>query len=407
MGSNTKQYLITNWKALLEDFSEQVKEGRYTKMPYINWREFNSVKPPERFYFYTHTPSESEWYASFQFNDRHYTFNAKTEEGEDSFGAFLLDVGKNIAHCDYARLPESKIYEIKIPSSAYPSFDYNDTIEFAIQEKDYSSWLEKWNSIISTPTNISINTDAPNNITINTPNNTTIDNTTNKKENTKMNDMFNFDFGPASGFNFRMSPYGLAVRTEKNGWVAYNTQTNELMDVNVLNFDMDGMIYKMPVALAAIQKGDILMHCGKPVFVRGVGSDTVQVVDYANASVSSILPVKSPFGFNFFTKVVSLMDFQNINASSENPFGNMLPFLMMKNSKHSSDERPDVDPMVLMFLMNSGNANFMQNPMMMYLLLSKGENSDMLPFLLLTGMGASTSMTSGQTPAPSSNPANA
>jgi len=222
-----------------------------------------------------------------------------------------------------------------------------------------------------------------------------------------MNDMFNFDFGPASGYNFRMSPYGLAVRTEKNGWVAYNTQTNELMDVNVLNFDMDGMIYKMPVALAAIQKGDILMHCGKPVFVRGVGSDTVQVVDYANASVSSILPVKSPFGFNFFTKIVSLMDFQNINASSENPFGNMLPFLMMKSS---SDERSDIDPMVLMFMMNGSNTNFMQNPMMMYFLLSKGENSDMLPFLLLTGMGASTTpvaVASGQAPVATSNQANA
>lgn len=377
MGSNTKQYLITNWKALLEDFSEQVKEGKYVKMPYAKWREFNSVKPPERFYFYTHTPSESERYVSFQFSDKHYTFYA---EAESSFGAFLFDVGENIAHCDYARLPESKIYEVRIPASAYPSLNCNDTIEFTIQDED---WLKKWNSIIFTPNNI------------------TIDNTTNKKENTKMNDMFNFDFGPASGYNFRMSPYGLAVRTEKNGWVAYNTQTNELMDVNVLNFDMDGMIYKMPVALAAIQKGDILMHCGKPVFVRGVGSDTVQVVDYANASVSSILPVKSPFGFNFFVKIVSLMDFQNINASNENPFGNMLPFLMMKNSKHSSDENHEIDPMVLMFMMNGDNANFMQNPMMMYFLLNKGENSDILPFLMMT-------MNNGTTaPVVTPNPTNA
>lgn len=393
MGSNTKQYLITNWKALLEDFSEQVKEGRYAKMPYTEWREFNLVKPPERFYFYTHAPSESEWYVSFQFNGKHHTYSVETDEGEDSFGDFLLDVSKNIAHCDYACLPESKIYEVQIPASAYPSFEYNDTIEFTIQDGDYSSWLDKWNSIIST-----------------THTNLIIDNITNKKEKTTMNKMFNFDFGPVSGNQFRMSPYGLAVRTEKNGWIAYNAQANELIDVDVMNFDMDGMIYKMPVALAAIQKGDILMHSGKPVFVRGVGSDTVQVVDYANASVSSILPVKSPFGFNFFTKIVSLVDFQNINASNENPFGNMLPFLLMSNSNNSQDERTGIDPMILMLMMNGGNANFMQNPMMMYFLLNKGENSDMLPFLLLTGMGASTSMTSGQTPIPTSvtsSPANA
>lgn len=362
MGSNSKQYLITNWKALLEDFAEQVKEGRYTKMPYTEWREFNLVKPPERFYFYTHTLSESEWYVSFQFNGKHHTYNVKTEEGEDSFGAFLLDVGKNIAHCDYARLPENKIYEVRIPASAYPSLNCSDTIEFTIQDED---WLKEWNSIISTPNNI------------------TIDNTTNKKENTKMNDMFNFDFGPASGYNFRMSPYGLAVRTEKNGWVAYNTQTNELMDVNVLNFDMDGMIYKMPVALAAIQKGDILMHCGKPVFVCGVGSDTVQVVDYANASVSSILPVKSPFGFNFFVKIISLVDFSNLAANENNPFGNLLPFLMLKRDKCESEE--SMDPTFIYFLMNNHmNKETDFNPMMFYLLANKEKKTDILPFLFMT-----------------------
>ena len=388
------QIVITDWKGLLQDFSNLVAKGSYNKMSYKTWREFNTENIPAPRYFYRHNDKEEDSYATFQFNNNHYSFYAT----DTSFGTFLFNIGGLIKNgypdkSSYACLPDKKIYEVQIPASAYPSFHYNDTIEFTIQEEDYSSWLEKWNSIIST-----------------THTNLIIDNITNKKEKTTMNKMFNFDFGPVSRNQFRMSPYGLAVRTEKNGWIAYNAQTNELIDVDVMNFDMDGMIYKMPVALAAIQKGDILMHSGKPVFVRGVGSDTVQVVDYANASVSSILPVKSPFGFNFFTKIVSLVDFQNINASSENPFGNMLPFLLMSNSNNGHDERTGIDPMVLMLMMNGGNANFMQNPMMMYFLLNKGENSDMLPFLLLTGMGASTSMTSGQTPIPTSvtsSPANA
>ena len=199
------------------------------------------------------------------------------------------------------------------------------------------------------------------------------------KENEKMN-MFNFDFGPVSGNQFRMSPYGLAVRTEKNGWIAYDVNKKELMDVDVLNFDISKLVYKMPVALAAVKPGDILMHCGKPVFVREVatGGSTIQVINYADATVLDILPVKSPFGFNFYTKVCPLVDMTAMNANSDNPFGNILPFLLMGDNK-------DIDPMMLMMMMNGGQMDFTKNPMMLYFLMSqKGDKNDMLPFLMAT-----------------------
>lgn len=37
------------------------------------------------------------------------------------------------------------------------------------------------------------------------------------------------------------------------------------------------------------------------------------------------------FGFNFVTKVVSLMNFNAAQPSAENPFGNLMPFMMMSS----------------------------------------------------------------------------
>ena len=207
------------------------------------------------------------------------------------------------------------------------------------------------------------------------------------KENKKMDtsNLFKFDFGPASGNLFRMSPYGLAVKTQSNSWIAYNAKTGELMDVEVVNFDISKMIYRMPVALNAIKPGDILMHAGKPVFVKEIaaGGSTARVINYADATVVDILPVKSPFGFNFFTKVTPLFDFSNLGANSDNPFGNMLPFLML-----SGENSGDFDP-TLLFLAGSmnGGMDFTSNPMMLYFLMNRKDKSDILPFLMMMNNG--------------------
>ncbi len=209
-----------------------------------------------------------------------------------------------------------------------------------------------------------------------------------EKEKMDTSKMFNFDFGPASGNQFRMSPYGLAVRTAANGWVAFNAVSGELMDVDVINFDLSKMIYKMPVAQSAIAAGDILIHGGKPVFVRKADTDNgiVNVIDYSTASVMDILPVKSPFGFNFFTKVVCLVDMSGMSAASpDNPFGGLLPFLMMGDG--------DIDPMMLMFM--GGNANIMGNPMMMYFLMKDNDNKNLLPMLMMMNAGSMPSGNAG------------
>ena len=205
----------------------------------------------------------------------------------------------------------------------------------------------------------------------------------NEKENEKMNtsNLIKFDFGPVSSSRFRMSPYGIAVCTNNNGWVAYNKDSGEIFDVDVLNFDVSKFIYKMPVAQKDVAIGDILIHANQPVFVRAINENgTIEVVNYVDATVVNILPVKSPFGFNFFTKVCSLFDFSTLNADKDNPFGNMLPFLLMGGGEFNP----------LMFLaMNNGGKMDMNNPLMMYALMNgqgdkKNDDNSWLVALMMT-----------------------
>ena len=189
-----------------------------------------------------------------------------------------------------------------------------------------------------------------------------------EKENMDTNKMFaGFDFGPVDS-HIRMSPYGLAIRNAEGKYVSFDKETSSMMDVEIFNFEAQSFLFKMPVPVNQIAPGDIVVHMRKPMFVCSVNANTVFAVDIYNAEAKNIMPVKSPFGFNFVTKVVSLVDMTSANA--DNPFGNILPFLMMGEGKSFKDIMP--------FVMAT-NPAMMQNPMMMYALMGDGGfDKDML-----------------------------
>ena len=195
--------------------------------------------------------------------------------------------------------------------------------------------------------------------------------------------MFNFDFGPIKDNDaVRMSPYGLAVKNVNGTYQAYDKKNGEIMDVDIFNFKADNMFFKIPVAIDAIEAGDVIIFNRRPCFVFGFSEQgDVIAIDIAMGEKKTILPSKSPFGFNYITKIVSLVDnmFGGEAPSAENPFGNILPFMMM-----SEDNSSMKDMLPMMMLMN-GNAGGTIDPMMLYFMTKtdKGDNDSMLPFLLM------------------------
>lgn len=204
-----------------------------------------------------------------------------------------------------------------------------------------------------------------------------------KEENNKMdNKIFNFDFGPLKSDNVRMSMYGLAVKNRDGNYVAWDKENENILNVDILNFNGDGLMYKMPVPIKDIKDGDIIIHNRVPMFVVEVYEKTLGVIDIYSGESKTIILSKSPFGFDFATKVVSIIDFgamSNSAPSEDNPFGSMWPFLMFNGSD-------SIDPMMLA-LMCAGKGDSV-NPMMMYALLaSKGNNDNLLPLMLMMNGG--------------------
>lgn len=181
-----------------------------------------------------------------------------------------------------------------------------------------------------------------------------------KKENETMKGL-TFDFGPITSDAVRMSVYGIAVKNNAGTYVSYNSQTGEIMDVDILNFDGSQFMYKVPIGLNAIQQGDVIIHNRKPMIVDSVFDKDVSAVDVMGGERKVIMPTRSPFGFNFITKIVSVMDMVAPQAPSQDaPFGNMLPFLLMNND--NKQDNNGLDPMMLMFMLsgqNMGNMNMM------------------------------------------------
>lgn len=150
--------------------------------------------------------------------------------------------------------------------------------------------------------------------------------TENEKEKTTMKTNFNFDFGPVKG-GIKFSPFGLAIANKDGDYVVF--KDGAIVDTMGITFDINGMAYKMPVAIKDIKVNDLIMHQNKPVYVTGIKGNDIEVVDiYDGGEKKTFIPTTNTFGFNFATKVVSFINMDNMAPNGDNPFGNLLPFML-------------------------------------------------------------------------------
>lgn len=196
---------------------------------------------------------------------------------------------------------------------------------------------------------------------------------------------FNFDFGKITNDSIRMSMYGMAVKNTSGVWTAYDKSTGDLMDVDVFNFDGSNFLFKMPVAIKDIAVGDVIIHARKPMFVvsKTEAGDLV-AIDPVAGEKKTIMPTRSPFGFNFCTKIISLFDSlmpTTETPSVDNPFGSLWMFALLDNKQDTKDILP------MMLMMNGANMGSM-NPMMWMLMMDNdGSTKDnLLPLMILANM---------------------
>ena len=190
----------------------------------------------------------------------------------------------------------------------------------------------------------------------------------------------NMQFGPVKGYS--LSHLGIAIRNAEDRMVSYDKTKNEIVDVDLIDFNADNLVYAIPEAISKIAVGDVILHNGVPMFVKGRDATSLVVIDVENGEKKNILPTKSMFGFDFVTKIVSAIDFSATNASNEQPFGNLLPLLMMSNSK--SSKMKDMLPMILLMGQDKEGFKFdMSNPLVLMAMMGGSEGKDFFPMMLM------------------------
>lgn len=191
--------------------------------------------------------------------------------------------------------------------------------------------------------------------------------------------MKNIEFGKVNTSDLAYTFNGICFRDADGNYTSLNPDGTF---TNVYDMVMDIPIYVMPVGKNQIKVGDIIKYFDKWVMIAQIDNTTITTIDPWTREIRVIIPEKSVFGFDYYTKVIDIFSGFNVNADSSNPFGNILPFMMMS-------DKSDIDPMMLMMMMNDQNLNGM-NPMMMYMMMSKDsgiKKDNMLPLMMMMNNG--------------------
>lgn len=390
MAQNAK-LSYSEFKCLLHDFEDLVADKQFQKIEYRMWRAINKTRPDNSSVF-------MEWDDRFldisfdgELEFHHFYF------GDDSFGDFLWE---NCLRSEWWDDPYNKYWTPPaISTSSYSdknykvNFDMDSAPGMKNQGFDESEQVKK--SLLSSSEIGLMPFEASTSFAIDTKVDKSefdarLDELTEKiqavahkykninEKKEKVMKGFNFDFGPMNANVVRMSIYGLAVKNKTGSWVAYDAKNEEIMDVDVFNFDGAKFLYRMPVAINDVTAGDVIVHMSVPMFVVGKSEDgkAVYAVDPVAGERKEIMLTKSPFGFNFVTKVVNFLG-NAFNADASNPFGNLGLMMMLSEDK---DGMSDMLP--LMLLANGGNTSGfdMSNPMVMYMLCKDGAGD--LPMML-------------------------
>lgn len=214
---------------------------------------------------------------------------------------------------------------------------------------------------------------------VNADNNKNITTTTEEKNMSKnmFGNMFkNMKFGLFNSQSVKYSFNGIAFKTSDGDYVTYN---DDFTFTNVADMIIDMPIFAMPVSREQISVGDVIRHNDTWVIVNEVSDTEIKVAKPWTKEIVTVIPETSIFGFSFYTKIMNPFEGLGKEANADNPFGNILPFLMMQN-----DSGDSMNPMMMAMIFGGGKID-MSNPMMMYMMMSQNKEIDPMMIMLMMG----------------------
>lgn len=186
----------------------------------------------------------------------------------------------------------------------------------------------------------------------------------------------NMKFGSFNSEAVKYSFNGIAFKTSGGDYVIYN---DDFTFTNVADMVIDMPVFAMPVSREQISVGDVIRHNNDWVIVNEVSNTEIKVAKPWTKEIVAVIPETSIFGFSFYTKIINPFEGFSKGANVDNPFGNILPFLMMQN-----DGGDSMNPMMMAMMFGGGKID-MSNPMMMYMMMSQNKEIDPMMMMLMMG----------------------
>ena len=185
----------------------------------------------------------------------------------------------------------------------------------------------------------------------------------------------NLKVGKVDNECIKMSHLGIAVMNKEQVFVSYDKDNNALVNVDIASVDGESFLFKMPVQVSEIKVGDCIVHNDTYFYIES--TSPLIGINYYDGVKVAIQLTANMFGFNFVTKVFSMLDMANVTGN--NNMNAMLPLMLMSKEEGSSNDM--MKTMLMMQMMQQtndnqplANNNMFNNPLMLMAL--AGDNDD-------------------------------
>lgn len=178
-----------------------------------------------------------------------------------------------------------------------------------------------------------------------------------EKENKEMadvNTMFNNMFGKVPNGMCRLSMHGgIAVKTS-NGYKTYNVKKNRLTNCSNFVFPV-GEEFFFVTPTNKVEVGDIIMIANKLKCVISIGKDTIQVINYEDSVVETILPERHIFMGNtyFYSKIVSMFG-DDIAGNGKKGMNKLVGYMMMSEMMKGSGNNNSMNSILSLMMLSNG-----------------------------------------------------
>lgn len=151
----------------------------------------------------------------------------------------------------------------------------------------------------------------------------------------------------------RLSMSGqIAIKTS-NGYKAYNVKTGRLTNCDNFALNTDNLKAFFVIPTNKVAKGDIILVNGKPKCVITPGKDKIEVINYEDSTVETIVPERHMFMGNtyFYGKIVSMF---GDTAGKKNGGQKLMKFMMLNSMMNGKTNSGDGMAAMMPFMMMGG-----------------------------------------------------